>query len=179
MNVVLRFRDAEVNRAFDVLGDKALPAVARALNRSAVSIRTLMQRNVAEDTDLPSRTVGKQLKIEEARPTRDRLRARISISGSRIPLAEFKARQTRRGVTANVGSGRKLYPHTFLATMKSGHEGVFGRRGKARLPIDERFGPSLPHVFEKHIPEGLARGEESLQKNLTHELEYALQQSSK
>ena len=179
MHVTHRFNDAQVQRAFKVLGARALSAVSRALNRSAVTTKTVMQRNVADDTKLPSRTVAKQLRIEEARPSPERLRARIIITGARIPLADFKARQTRRGVTADVGTGRKLYPSTFLAKMKSGHEGVFGRRGKARLPIDERFGPSLPHVFEKHISEGLARGEESMQKNLAHELSYALSQSSK
>lgn len=176
MHFEIKLRDESLLRAMDALGARAVFAQVRALNRSAVTTRTFMQRAVADDTNLGSRDVAKQMRVDEA--TQQRLTSRVIISGKRIPLADFKARQTRRGVSADTGGGRKVYPGTFLATMKSGHLGVFARRGKARLPIDERYGPSLPHVFQKHVPEGLARGEESLMKNLAHELDFALQQTS-
>jgi hypothetical protein len=66
--------------------------------------------------------------------------------------------------------------------MRSGHRGVFERADKAgrplttRLPIQEKFGPSLPHVFVKFTPAALAFGGEQLQKNLAHELRFALAQ---
>lgn len=180
----LRYRETpDVQRALDVLGPKKAPRVmARAINRAATSTRTVMQRLVAKDTKLKVGAVRDQIRIEKAKPVADGLRARIIITGARIPLYLFGARPTKRGVSANTGQGRKVYPHTFIARMKSGHIGVFERKsrgkGSTRLPIIEKFGPSLPHVFAKHAPEGLARGEESLQKNLAHELEFALKPSS-
>lgn len=178
----LRYADTDLQRAIVALGDRSAKAVARALNRSAVSTRTVMQRLVRDDVKLKSRDVGDQMRVEKARPTQDGLQARVIISGARIPLFDFGARQTARGVSANTGGGRKVYKGSFIATMKSGHKGVFERKtrgkGSKRLPIIEKFGPSLPHVFMKHIPAGLVAGEASMQKNLAHEISYALKQSS-
>ena len=39
--------------------------------------------------------------------------------------------------STGVRVGRRQFDHAFLATMPNGHQGVFRRRGKARLPIQE------------------------------------------
>ncbi|HUX15572.1 MAG TPA: hypothetical protein VMW52_03815, partial [Phycisphaerae bacterium] len=102
--------------------------------------------------------------------------ARLWIHGRRIPILQFNARQTRKGVTYALRrhGGRTLIPHAFLATMPTGHRGVFartepkfgyqpgglmlvgGRRAsgvrKHGLPIVEQYGPSVPAVVEK-LPE--------------------------
>lgn len=67
----------------------------------------------------------------------------------RIPLFEFSARQNRRGVSYRIerGAPRKTAQSAFIATMKSGHEGVFKRTGPTRLPIEELEGPSAWAVF--------------------------------
>ena len=76
------------------------------------------------------------------------------------PLADFGARQTKRGVTVVIrkGGSRTLIPGAFLATMKSGHVGVFTRVGKARLPIQERFGPKISNAFKDAAPAIAERG---------------------
>jgi hypothetical protein len=176
----LTFKDAEMQRAIDQLGAKAPRAIARALNRAAVSTRTVMASAVAKDTGLKVGTIREQLRIEQAKPVEGKLAARITVSGKRIPLIDFRARGPEpsrgrgRGVSARLPGGKGRYPHAFIATMKSGHRGVFQRRAQTRLPVYELHGPSLPHVFVKHIAVGLARGEESLAKNLAHELRFAL-----
>ena len=58
--------------------------------------------------------------------------AQVGATGKRIPLIEFKARQTRRGVSYRIGSRAKILASAFLARMRSSHRGVFLRRGKAR-----------------------------------------------
>lgn len=61
-----------------------------------------------------------------------------------IPLIEFGARQTRQGVRAAKPWGRsQVFKSAFIATMPSGHRGVFRRRTKRRLPIKEMMGPSI------------------------------------
>jgi len=180
----MRFNTTQIERAITQLGDRAPRAIARALNRSALSTRTLMVRHMAKDMGLNVRKVREQVEIEEAKPTKDRLRARVIASGKRIPLIDFRARGPEpsrgrgRGVSARLPGGKGRYPNAFISTMKSGHRGVFQRKGKGRLPIYELFGPSLPHVFTKYVPDGLARGEEAMQKNLAHELSYALKQTA-
>jgi hypothetical protein len=69
-------------------------------------------------------------------------------SGKEIPLAKYPARQTKRGVSVLVNKGkRKLVRGAFLATMKSGHTGVFRREGKQRLPIKHALSSRVSDVF--------------------------------
>lgn len=150
-------------------------AIPRALNRAAASSRTFMGRNMASDMTLKVSTVREQLKIANA--TMNRPVAQVSVTGARIPLYDFGARQTKRGVTARTGkSGRQLYPSAFIAKMRSGHIGVFKRTTKKRLPIVELHGASLPYIFAKYLPQGQAFAEDALAKNLAHEFRFALAQ---
>lgn len=65
----------------------------------------------------------------------------LQFSGEPVPLSAYPHRQTKKGVTVEVNKGKRtLLKGSFKATMKSGHKGVFARKGKARLPIGERFG---------------------------------------
>lgn len=65
----------------------------------------------------------------------------LDVSGGPVPLVAYPHRQAKRGVSVEVNRGKRtLIKGAFVATMKSGHKGVFRRRGKARLPIDELRG---------------------------------------
>lgn len=174
MQFSLTLKTDEWDRAVDELGERALRAGARALNRTAATVRTFMARTVAQDLGLGVRTVSEQLRVEQAKPVEGLLLARITVTGAQIPLYDFKARASKGGgVIARLpppGAGR--YPEAFIARMKSGHVGVFQRKGRPRLPIRELRGPSLPHVFSKYIPQGLTVGQDVLPKNFAHELGY-------
>lgn len=153
-------------------------AIVRALNRAGGSTRAFMAAAVARDTGLKVSATRMQLAL--VRATAQRPAVRVEVGGRRIPLIAFQARGPvpsrgrGRGVSAKLVGGRGRYPHAFIATMRSGHRGVFQRRGRARLPIHELHGPSLPHVFAKHAAAGLSHGRESLLKNLQHEIRFAL-----
>jgi len=173
---VVRLDASKWEAALKKLGKAAPKAVIRALNRSIVSSRAVMARAVA--TDLGVKVSVAKDAMWTANATASNPTARLSAQGARLPLMAFGARQTKRGVSAKVEGQRKVYPGTFLATMRSGHQGAFGRRGQTRLPIDERFVVSIPHVFEKHVAEGQQAGMESLVKNLEHELGRAISESA-
>jgi hypothetical protein len=65
----------------------------------------------------------------------------LDVDGAPVPLVAYPHRQTRKGVSVEVNKGKRtLVKGSFVATMKSGHKGVFRRRGDARLPIDELRG---------------------------------------
>lgn len=150
----------------------------RSMNRAIVATRTLMAKEMARDTGLKSADIKDALRTRQAslsNPT-----AQLATSSlKRIPLIKFNPRGSEpsrgkgRGVSYRLGGETRRLPSAFIATMPSGHRGVFGRRGKSRLPIDERYGPSLGRVFAKFRPAGLARAQEILDKNLAHELERA------
>lgn len=80
----------------------------------------------------------------------------VDVSGEAVPLVAYPHRQTKRGVSVEVNRGKRtLLKGAFVATMRSGHEGVFRRKGKARLPIQELRG-SRPVDALMH--EGEAQG---------------------
>lgn len=150
-------------------------AAIRAMNRGINSARTLMVRELARETGLKSGTVREAVPVREA--TASRLEARLAASLKRIPLVDFNARgplpsRGRGRLTYRIGPRRNRVPSAFLAVMKSGHKGVFKRKGKGRLPIQELFGPSLGHIFAKHRAAALARAQEIFEKNFDHELEF-------
>lgn len=147
-------------------------ATVRALNRTVSTVRTATSRALAQDTGLPQKLIRPRLAVERATFTRQQ--ATLSITGRRLPLIAFGARQTRTGVTYRLPGGRGRAPHAFLSTMRSGHLGVFQRRGLPRLPIVELFGPSLPQVIRKHLPDLRRVGEAALQTNLAHEIDFLL-----
>lgn len=65
----------------------------------------------------------------------------LRVSGKQVPLVAYPHRQTKRGVSVEVNRGKRtLIRGAFIATMRSGHEGVFRRLGKSRLPIKELLG---------------------------------------
>lgn len=188
----MEFKAGSVERTVARLRAVAPQRIARALSRGAGSARTFMAREVSRDMGLKVSVVRDEIRLEEPNP--EALTARLIVKGKRIPLIDFNARGPEpsrgrgRGVTARIGGSSKRYPHAFIATMRSGHRGVFTRvtgarrRGPAparsQLPIVELRGPSLPHVFSKYLSLGVARGQEQIIKNLEHELKFALQESS-
>lgn len=137
-----------------------------------------MVRAVAADLGIKQGDVRATLTVQEARP--NSLVARIVATGKRLSLLAFNPRRTRTGVTARLKGGAGKYPGAFVVTrLRSGHGGVFKRKGRARLPIEELSGPSVPHVFAKHLPAGITRAMEQLAKNLKSELAHAIRQAGK
>jgi len=169
-------------RGIERLLERYPVAEARALNRAVASAKVVMVREVARDLGLKqsdlSDSKGDRITVRQAGRSEflqaHQMSAQVVATGDRIPLYKFRARQTRAGVSARLPTGAERYPSAFIATVGSGHTGVFKRRSARRLPIVELFGPSVPKVFRKLIPLGLARGEEQLAKNLVHEMRFAL-----
>ena len=149
-------------------------AMVRAINRALASGRTVMVREMARDLKMRAGDIREAMPIQEA--SLGRPAGRFGASPKRIPLIKFNARQTQRGVTADTGQGRKVYPGAFIARMPTGHVGVFARKGRKRLPIVERLGPSLGLIFAKYRPLGEARAREAFEQNFDHELAFARSQ---
>lgn len=160
--------------AFQVYPKAVTTALVRALNRGITSGRATMAKLIAADTGLKSSTIKSAMKLQKA--TSALPQASLGAGLTRIPLYQFQARQTRRGVSYRLPGSRGRNEHAFIAQMATGHVGVFMRRTKRRLPIKELFGPSLGHVFAKYRPDGLKAAEDSFRANFNHELDFATQQ---
>jgi hypothetical protein len=177
VNVSVKLDDRDLQRGIAGLKKKFPSAIRRAVSRTTTSVRTAASKAILADTALPSKTIKDQVKVTLSTEAGG---AKIEVSGGRIPLIDFSARGPEpsrgkgRGVSYRLPGGRTRIPNAFIATMRSGHRGVFIRTGKARTPILEQFGVSLVHVFEKLLPQLADTAREALAKNLKHEISYAL-----
>lgn len=123
--------------------------VKNALNRCADMAKTEAGRQIRATYNIKMTALNKQMKVNYA--SASKLTSQVLTMGNAYPLIGFSGtRQNALGVQVQIkiGSAPKTITHAFIATMKSGHVGVFSRTaGKARLPIDESFTLSLPSMF--------------------------------
>ncbi|KKM71004.1 hypothetical protein LCGC14_1434970 [marine sediment metagenome] len=174
--VNVRLNNSDLKLGIASLRRKFPRAIKRAVKRAGTAGRAVMTKEIAADTGLPSKRIKQEIRINQLGDTG----VQLEVRGRRIPLIDFKAkgpepsRGRGRGVSYRLPGGRGRAPHAFIATMPSGHRGVFRRRGSARSPIIQLHGPSLVRVFEKFLPLGAKRAEEALVKNLRSEISFAL-----
>jgi hypothetical protein len=161
------------------LADRTRPAIVGALNAAISSTRTVMASEIATDIGLDESDVQDQLTVRQASATQ--LSAAVSAKLKRIPLITFGAsgpepsRGQGAGVSYRLRGGRAQVPSGFIATMRSGHKGVFARVGTStresvgawskNLPIHELHGPSIGKVFDKHRAAGVAAAEQSFREH--------------
>jgi hypothetical protein len=113
-------------------------AVPIALNDMAKQTRTQASRIIRNTWNIKVATIKKSLYLTFATPSS--LRARITATMPNLPAIAFTHSQNKIGVALTIKKGiKKTLKHAFIATMPSGHEGVFERVGKGRLPIKEVY----------------------------------------
>lgn len=68
----------------------------------------------------------------------------MRVSGSEVPLGEYPARQTRKGVSVEVQRGKRtVIRSAFMARGRSARKSVFLRPTKARYPMGHKLGMSV------------------------------------
>ena len=142
---------ADLKKAEDLL--KFVPggvqkAAARAINRAADSAKTAASRALRKDYFIDRKAILNTIRIKRA--SAGGLSASLESRGRLIPLAKWKAAPRANPVTARIKKSGATGESkgAFWATMKSGHEGIFGRLTKKRKPIQERMGPAVPQLLE-------------------------------
>jgi hypothetical protein len=153
----------DINNALaklDMSRNGVRPAVARALNKTGTTGRAQASRSIqAAGYNMKAGDIKAAITLPR-RASSGNLNLELRARGKPIPLIQFAARATKSGVSVNVKNGRRLLSHAFIATMPSGHRGVFqrvgrmhkrvvrdGRRLSTGLPIKELFGPSIKAAF--------------------------------
>ena len=157
-------------------------AMARAINRAAESARTEAARKAREEYYIKHKDIIDTIKLRRATP--GDLSAEVVSTGSVIPLTKFrvtpKSPQPKRKapLIARVkrGAGGPI-TGAFVARLSSGHVGVFNRVSKARLPIVQRYGPSVPQMLGSPTVTGWVeqKAAETLEKRLDHEINRVLE----
>lgn len=153
----------------------------RAINRAVDMAATDLKRRTAEEIELPKGEVAKGIGRRHA--SFANLAGAVDALPYRPSLTKFKGtRQLKRGVKYRIGSeGFKTIGHAFIATMKSGHRGVFQRAtfvkgqfismvGKpSREAIYELRGPSIWQVIT-HTPGLLTEANQKAAENLSKQV---------
>lgn len=105
------------------------PRVAmRAINKTATGTKTDTSAAIRAEITAKKSAVDETIKVTKA--TESNPTAYIASTGKPLPLIDYGARQTNKGVSVQVRKDRtrKVIPQAFIATMKSGHKGVFWRK---------------------------------------------------
>jgi hypothetical protein len=117
-------------------------ALAKAINTGMQAMRDEMARRVSETTGLGVNVIKERVWGRKGRITSLWARARAGKIG--WPLERFPHTQTAEGVSIKLPGGAVIYPHTFVATMPGGHEGVFRRKPSWRWkPVQTERGAEL------------------------------------
>ena len=121
-------------------------ALRRALRKAGSTalrdMRSEASKRIRARKRIKPRYITRALTLRRAKGSDiDRMEWAVDVSGEPVPLVAYPHRQMKKGVSVEVNRGKRtLVKGSFVATMKSGHQGVFRRRGAARLPIDELRG---------------------------------------
>ena len=119
-----------------------LKAMRRAGSTALRDMRSEASKRVRRRKRIKAKAVREALIIRrpKGKQTLDSLDWRIDVRHRPVRVSDYPHRQTRRGVSVAINRGKRtVIKGAFVATMRSGHRGVFVRRGARRLPIDEVF----------------------------------------
>lgn len=206
----------DLRKMTDSLGrfraDMRTKVVRRALTKVGRRANTEAVRAVRAEYKVPSKAVRNALSTRVT--TDDAMEVALSLKGAPTPLADLNPRayggpsgwptrggkgKVRRpgGVTVKIKGKKYKIPHAFIATMSSGHVGVFARGGRSkvaaatgetygsfsfssqRLPITELFTFSLAQAFrnDKVLRQVVQRVTRDFSGLLAHEIEWQLGRS--
>jgi hypothetical protein len=188
--LTLRPGDDVLQRFANGLGalgaDGTRKVLARSLNRAGGPALTAVRRELARATSAPMSLIRKQVYARKAwagsAAGEGRLDFQIISYGKPIPLAFFKPREFSYGVRAKVWGRWQRFDGMFMrggrwpdrVELDMGGK-VFVRTSKARLPIEQAFGPSLPHeLFEPPVLKIFAERATKLGDAIAHELDREL-----
>lgn len=151
-------------------------ANVRALNFAGARIRTLQVRSISREMGVQQKDVRSRVVLTRARKTRQQ--ALVEYTGKAFNLEKFKARQTRKGVTAAPWGQRRLFPHAFITTTPQGARIVMIRQKSAsgglvpRMPIRAMLGPGIAKTATD--PQLEAQRVDIMRSDYTNELQRQL-----
>lgn len=180
----------DVRKLLDGISGGADTAIMRSINRSLAGVRTDATAEIFSEINLTKRKIREQFKLKKA--SRKNLTASIRAAHKPIPLYDkskpwgirgqtpgmhFKGRRLKKGFSLQVkkGQARKTLSSAFVATMKSGHTGIWVRIPGTRK-IKEIYSSSVAEIFsnKERMEPILKKAGERLLKNLGQQVNFLL-----
>ncbi|WP_265026490.1 phage tail protein [Wolbachia endosymbiont (group A) of Bibio marci] len=160
----------KVIQSIDAERKKVEKATMRALNKTALWVRSQTVKQVSEEKQIPKKAMRKKLSVDKA--NRKRLWSVVKLSSQWIGVAKLGSiKQTKIGAKA----GNRMYEGAFIAIMKNGHIGIFRRRYTTSLPIDEiKINTHARETMKELVDNEVER---VFEKYFDHELNFILRGS--
>lgn len=164
-----------VERSMGAIRKGAPDAIRFATNDSLSALKTAASREIRNHVTAKAKYVNRDITIKKMYVSD--MSANVTAKGLPLPLVAYKHSKTMKGMKIQVLKKgiAKLVKHSFKATMKSGHEGIFWRQKreggtgkwpagkyktlpspqvgsslrKYQLKITERYGPRVPDVLKQ------------------------------
>ena len=144
-------------------GSKSLAKeIIIAINATAATAKKDAVKKISKHVSVAQKAINSSLKVDRAKPSEGVIHATVTIvSGSRIPLKEFSARQTKAGVSYKMQGKTAKIKSAFIVPGFAGGN-VFKRVsgkvrmtkgryvGKMREPITKLWGPSVVYAAFKN-----------------------------
>lgn len=130
--------DTIIESLRDIPKKVANPSIAKALNRVAVTARKRAVKEVKDYMNVSPALVKSMIDIRKANAKK--LISVLKNRGQRLNLAQFKGRQTKKGVQASTYGITRVYKGAFLI---KGGKAAMARETQARLPIRPLYGPGV------------------------------------
>jgi len=179
---------SEIEKSYRAAAKLVARTQARAVARVGVTIVAEQARAITARVNLKVSTVKATI-VTRKKPSISDVRLILEVKEKGIPLKDYGARQTRKGVSVKVlkGGGAKTLRAAFGAGKFGGN--FFGRVGKGskkyasphvgRLPIAKLYGPSILSQFIRDdiSKKGVEAWDRRLPIELDRETSFALSQA--
>lgn len=169
-----------IDRAAKLLAgfpDGIQKAVESALSRAGTSGEAMAAKEVGKQYFLKTTDFKKYTKsFRRVNRSGNDITVLLNFRGFHVPLIRFKTSLSPSGLVRSQvmrSSSGDILKHVFRAQMKSGHIGLFERSGKTRLPIGQKYGPSVPQMMgaNDELAEAVGKDiEETFSKRMEHEV---------
>ena len=160
----------ELVDALDLSKETVNAAIAKAINRTMVSVRYQIIRKVAADTNAKQKVIRRRTQLRKA--TSKRPSASLSLYAYAIPLILFDWRESKSGITAGGRKYAGAFQRADVERMRGkNRDMILERKGKSRYPLFERRVAILEEsvnafeISEKDVIDFFT-------KNLVHELRF-------
>jgi hypothetical protein len=169
---------AYVNALGQIAKPKLDSIVALALSDVAKGARVKAAAVIARRTGLKSATVKAKIFYDRVNP--GDYEVAIKSSKKALPLIEFPVTQVAAGVRTRAWGKVQVIRHAFIATVKSGHRGVYRRKTANRLPLEQLWGPTIGGTFATPEVQGVISQTmmDRLQSSLSRRMAAAVRRQS-
>lgn len=142
-------------------------AAVRALNKTALWLKLQAAKEISEEKQIKLTVIRKKLRIVKARAGSLEVLIKANLYAVKAHLLG-NMKQTRTGTKV----GKHQFIGAFIATMPTGHRGIFNRKGRTALPIQEvklPLEPEASKIIEELV---IHEVEEVFEKFLRRELDF-------